>query len=201
MRLRLSPRARGGARQQPARDGTRACPARAPARVVAARPQLRAAAGRGAPPDRRSAARARSARCGGCPGRPPRDGGQPAPTPRPYERVATPVKGARPMIRRLALIAVLALSATALFATQASAAKQLVFCSDVSYPPEEFVQSGKPVGSDIDIAANVAKRLGMTSKIDRKSTRLNSSHVAISYAVFCLKKKKIRFNNQVNLSA
>src|SRR5690606_40784022 len=30
---------------------------------------------------------------------------------------------------------------------------------------------------------------------DRKSTRLNSSHVKISYAVFCLKKKK---NNKVN---
>src|SRR5690625_6898754 len=29
-------------------------------------------------------------------------------------------------------------------------------------------------------------------EIDRKSTRLNSSHVAISYAVFCLKKKKKR---------
>src|SRR5690625_6487711 len=28
------------------------------------------------------------------------------------------------------------------------------------------------------------------SQSDRKSTRLNSSHVAISYAVFCLKKKK-----------
>src|SRR5690625_6745419 len=28
---------------------------------------------------------------------------------------------------------------------------------------------------------------------DRKSTRLNSSHVAISYAVFCLKKKKIHY--------
>src|SRR5207253_5610807 len=28
---------------------------------------------------------------------------------------------------------------------------------------------------------------------DRKSTRLNSSHVAISYAVFCLKKKKNQF--------
>src|SRR5690625_7122987 len=27
-------------------------------------------------------------------------------------------------------------------------------------------------------------------RLDRKSTRLNSSHVAISYAVFCLKKKK-----------
>src|SRR5438067_7389940 len=31
------------------------------------------------------------------------------------------------------------------------------------------------------------------SKEDRKSTRLNSSHVSISYAVFCLKKKKRRF--------
>src|SRR5690625_6859076 len=29
-----------------------------------------------------------------------------------------------------------------------------------------------------------------TAAADRKSTRLNSSHVAISYAVFCLKKKK-----------
>src|SRR6266571_7940204 len=28
------------------------------------------------------------------------------------------------------------------------------------------------------------------SSIDRKSTRLNSSHMSISYAVFCLKKKK-----------
>src|SRR5439155_22807746 len=30
----------------------------------------------------------------------------------------------------------------------------------------------------------------MSRRADRKSTRLNSSHVAISYAVFCLKKKK-----------
>src|SRR5690606_4382602 len=29
--------------------------------------------------------------------------------------------------------------------------------------------------------------------VDRKSTRLNSSHVKISYAVFCLKKKSCRF--------
>src|SRR5690625_6181899 len=32
----------------------------------------------------------------------------------------------------------------------------------------------------------------LVSSGDRKSTRLNSSHVAISYAVFCLKKKKKR---------
>src|SRR5690242_21523867 len=31
---------------------------------------------------------------------------------------------------------------------------------------------------------------------DRKSTRLNSSHMSISYAVFCLKKKKDRFIEQ-----
>src|SRR5437870_10573020 len=30
----------------------------------------------------------------------------------------------------------------------------------------------------------------LNMRLDRKSTRLNSSHVAISYAVFCLKKKK-----------
>src|SRR5438034_8727246 len=29
-----------------------------------------------------------------------------------------------------------------------------------------------------------------TGRVDRKSTRLNSSHTVISYAVFCLKKKK-----------
>src|SRR5699024_913620 len=32
---------------------------------------------------------------------------------------------------------------------------------------------------------------GFFSVEDRKSTRLNSSHVSISYAVFCLKKKKL----------
>src|SRR5699024_11489975 len=32
------------------------------------------------------------------------------------------------------------------------------------------------------------------TKLDRKSTRLNSSHVSISYAVFCLKKKKIHLS-------
>src|SRR5690606_40467875 len=39
-------------------------------------------------------------------------------------------------------------------------------------------------------------RSGMREKGDRKSTRLNSSHVKISYAVFCLKKKK---NERLNV--
>src|SRR5690554_7098424 len=33
--------------------------------------------------------------------------------------------------------------------------------------------------------------VALVSWLDRRSTRLNSSHVRISYAVFCLKKKKI----------
>src|SRR5256885_2967359 len=33
-------------------------------------------------------------------------------------------------------------------------------------------------------------------RLDRKSTRLNSSHLVISYAVFCLKKKKTTFLRQ-----
>src|SRR5437899_4305716 len=35
-------------------------------------------------------------------------------------------------------------------------------------------------------------KLGRVTFSDRKSTRLNSSHLGISYAVFCLKKKKRR---------
>src|SRR5690242_21305983 len=37
------------------------------------------------------------------------------------------------------------------------------------------------------------------SRSDRKSTRLNSSHMSISYAVFCLKKKKILYHQINNL--
>src|SRR2546429_2709773 len=35
------------------------------------------------------------------------------------------------------------------------------------------------------------------TRVDRKSTRLNSSHGYISYAVFCLKKKKTQYTNSV----
>src|SRR3712207_8724166 len=45
--------------------------------------------------------------------------------------------------------------------------------------------AGHVVGADRIMEAN------QHSAIDRKSTRLNSSHANISYAVFCLKKKKI----------
>src|SRR5690554_7711945 len=51
---------------------------------------------------------------------------------------------------------------------------------------EGIIDSTKGVGGGFNIPLH---RLD-TTKLDRKSTRLNSSHVRISYAVFCLKKKK-----------
>src|SRR2546428_6456580 len=53
-------------------------------------------------------------------------------------------------------------------------------------------------GGDLQMidVARVPKRLEDRvgeSQQDRKSTRLNSSHDQISYAVFCLKKKKIKY--------
>src|SRR5690554_2563916 len=57
--------------------------------------------------------------------------------------------------------------------------------------------SGSPVFIENRLAGavgygftNADPRYGLETPIDRKSTRLNSSHVRISYAVFCLKKKK-----------
>src|SRR5205814_4769228 len=44
----------------------------------------------------------------------------------------------------------------------------------------------------IDAAANPSVLAGVDNQRDRKSTRLNSSHLGISYAVFCLKKKRKR---------
>src|SRR2546426_5133295 len=51
-----------------------------------------------------------------------------------------------------------------------------------------------PIGLDvIPTAARLSRENGVSVVLgdgDRKSTRLNSSHLVISYAVFCLKKKK-----------
>src|SRR5262245_64600189 len=49
---------------------------------------------------------------------------------------------------------------------------------------------GRNCNMDLDLSGKRALVTGSTRGIDRKSTRLNSSHLGISYAVFCLKKKK-----------
>src|SRR5699024_12016926 len=43
------------------------------------------------------------------------------------------------------------------------------------------------------------RQVQRSNRQDRKSTRLNSSHVSISYAVFCLKKKKKELQTQQQL--
>src|SRR2546430_12527308 len=47
--------------------------------------------------------------------------------------------------------------------------------------------------------AIICGRMWRVSEVDRKSTRLNSSHSQISYAVFCLKKKKHDFYHRFSL--
>src|SRR5690606_40355537 len=59
--------------------------------------------------------------------------------------------------------------------------------SDWPTIPQLYV-AGRFVGG-CDIVSELHES-GELKRIDRKSTRLNSSHVKISYAVFCLKKKK-----------
>src|SRR5689334_24282024 len=49
-----------------------------------------------------------------------------------------------------------------------------------------------PLGEAVTGAVAGYLSLWLVYWLDRKSTRLNSSHSSISYAVFCLKKKKIK---------
>src|SRR5437870_9067367 len=55
---------------------------------------------------------------------------------------------------------------------------------EAKFDPQTFTWLGS-----LSSFADDAYMLVVNSTQDRKSTRLNSSHVAISYAVFCLKKK------------
>src|SRR5690606_40680743 len=78
----------------------------------------------------------------------------------------------------------------------------------ISMMPDEALSRGR-LGETIRYRVNVSsKPLPFGVKVlylstilaDRKSTRLNSSHVKISYAVFCLKKKKIiKITNEISI--
>src|SRR5690606_40862901 len=57
-------------------------------------------------------------------------------------------------------------------------------------PSRRSVAPNASVRADARKRSRQVERAGRPSQGDRKSTRLNSSHVKISYAVFCLKKKK-----------
>src|SRR3712207_9172246 len=75
-----------------------------------------------------------------------------------------------------------------------------LFRSDLSplYPhlprlEELAIEAGDVTLGEIDLPSLHSLEIvtgGLRRHVDRKSTRLNSSHANISYAVFCLKKKK-----------
>src|SRR3712207_7846009 len=56
----------------------------------------------------------------------------------------------------------------------------------------ELAQKKGLLKHQADLLARLAANAQQLTALDRKSTRLNSSHANISYAVFCLKKKILR---------
>src|SRR5947209_10817949 len=61
--------------------------------------------------------------------------------------------------------------------------------ADLNLVPEDWG------GQTVMVPVSARKKEGLDT-LDRKSTRLNSSHANISYAVFCLKKKKKKTHNE-----
>src|SRR5690606_41517801 len=73
--------------------------------------------------------------------------------------------------------------------------------SDLAESPRRLFAVAADLGEDLEDPPRLRGRLALRAlahlvrleefrwQVDRKSTRLNSSHVKISYAVFCLKKK------------
>src|SRR2546422_9607430 len=66
--------------------------------------------------------------------------------------------------------------------------------ADADAPGQSVLEAGTRV------SAETSQRLACDASRDRKSTRLNSSHGYISYAVFCLKKKKNRHTERAYMS-
>src|SRR5205085_6231643 len=72
--------------------------------------------------------------------------------------------------------------------SQAAEVKQRVALTDIAVKYHRPLVNGRKIWGGL-VPYGKVWRVGANEK-DRKSTRLNSSHSQISYAVFCLKKKK-----------
>src|SRR5437899_10180901 len=67
--------------------------------------------------------------------------------------------------------------------------------SRLAFASEGWCSRDRGLGSDVGAIQECPGRLP-----DRKSTRLNSSHLGISYAVFCLKKKNKEHRQQTSVA-
>src|SRR2546429_6477583 len=81
-----------------------------------------------------------------------------------------------------------------------SASKQILEPEEISENVVEILEDGVVKSLTAALAGKPCMTVGVVKLPllgDRKSTRLNSSHGYISYAVFCLKKKKNTHNRSV----
>jgi polar amino acid transport system substrate-binding protein len=71
-------------------------------------------------------------------------------------------------IRGLALVVAIVVSGCVapFLGPAASAQEKLVFCSDIAYPPMESFQGSEPIGADIDLGREIAKRLGREAEFN-----------------------------------
>jgi len=58
-----------------------------------------------------------------------------------------------------------------------AAAGKIVYCSDITYPPEEYYKGSKAIGSDIDIGTAIAKLMGVSAQF--KNTTFDSIIAAL----------------------
>ena len=93
----------------------------------------------------------------------------------------SPLRGRRALV---AAVVVVAFAVTAVAAEAAvspppsiKSAGKIVYCSDITYPPEESYQGTKAVGSDIDIGTAIAAQMGV--KAEFKNTTFDSIIAAL----------------------
>src|SRR2546426_5169898 len=82
--------------------------------------------------------------------------------------------------------------------------RSIFFCFVILFQVERKRSLMRAAVSDVNIyldGERTSRAGDCPLAIDRKSTRLNSSHLVISYAVFCLKKKKSRTTRCLDLYA
>ncbi len=104
-----------------------------------------------------------------------------------HTRRRASIGGSGMRVNRGYLVAVAVLAAGAIGAAAAAAAiapppniksaGKIVYCSDITYPPEESYAGTKPVGSDIDIGTAVAKLMGVQASF--KNTSFDSIIAAL----------------------